>query len=184
MYTIFFLYWCTEWLTKRASYIRGMHLMNFFYWKSKLQWLFLFYCHHDLAPNLRQAIHYTDDCDPDKLLSKHILFSLLWRHNGRDGVSNHRPVYSTVYSNAHQRYMKAPRHWPLWGEFTGDRWIRTQMASNAENVSIWWRHHVLSIRLSSVNEKVQYVPLRHVCSCRFVSDHGDGACNYTPSVLI
>ena len=19
--------------------------------------------------------------------------------------------------------LKAPRHWPLWGEFTGDRWI-------------------------------------------------------------
>ena len=68
------------------------------------------------SPNLRQAIHYTDDCDPDKLLSKHILFSLLWRHNGRDGVSNHQPVYSTVYSNAHQRYIKAPRHWPLWGD--------------------------------------------------------------------
>ena len=34
--------------------------------------------------------------------------------------------------------IKAPRHWPLCGEFTGD-----QMASNAENVSIWWRHHDL-----------------------------------------
>ena len=36
--------------------------------------------------------------------------------------------------------IKAPRHWPLWGEFTGDRWIAAQIASNAENVSIWWRH--------------------------------------------
>ena len=26
-------------------------------------------------------------------------------------------------------------------EFTGDRWIPAQMASNAENISIWWRHH-------------------------------------------
>ena len=33
-------------------------------------------------------------------------------------------VYSTVYSNADQRKkIKAPRHWPLCGEFTGDRWI-------------------------------------------------------------
>ena len=32
--------------------------------------------------------------------------------------------------------IKAPRHWPLCGEFPA------QMASNAENVSIWWRHHV------------------------------------------
>ena len=27
---------------------------------------------------------------------------------------------------------KAPRHWPLWGESTGDRWIPSQRASNAE----------------------------------------------------
>ena len=30
---------------------------------------------------------------------------------------------------------KAPRHWPLWGEFTGDRWIPRTKAINAENVS-------------------------------------------------
>ena len=42
--------------------------------------------------------------------------------------------------------IKAPHHWPLCGEFTGHRWIPAQMASNAENVSIWWRHdyHVYS----------------------------------------
>ena len=79
-------------------------------------------------------------------------------------------VCSTIYSGADQRNIKAPRHWPFCGDFTGDRWIpRTkdqlfkvqikenikalrhwplctdfpaQMASNAENVSIWWRHHV------------------------------------------
>ena len=32
-------------------------------------------------------------------------------------------VYSTVYSGADQRNIKATRHWPLCGEFTGDRWI-------------------------------------------------------------
>ena len=32
-------------------------------------------------------------------------------------------VYSTVYSDADQRKIKASRHWPLCGEFTGDRWI-------------------------------------------------------------
>ena len=40
-----------------------------------------------------------------------------------------------------ERNIKAPRHWPLWGEFTGDRCIPRRKASNAENVSIWWRHH-------------------------------------------
>ena len=33
-------------------------------------------------------------------------------------------VYSTVYSDANQRNIKALRHWPLCGEFTGDWWIR------------------------------------------------------------
>ena len=37
--------------------------------------------------------------------------------------------------------IKAPRHWPLCGDFSA------QMASNAENVSIWWRHHVAVIVL-------------------------------------
>ena len=38
--------------------------------------------------------------------------------------------------------IKALRHWPLWGEFTGDCWIpHSQRASDAENVSIWSRHH-------------------------------------------
>ena len=32
-------------------------------------------------------------------------------------------VYSVVISGADQRKHQAPRHWPLCGEFTGDRWI-------------------------------------------------------------
>ena len=37
--------------------------------------------------------------------------------------------------------IKAPCHWPLCGEFTGTGEFPTQMASKAENVSIWWRHY-------------------------------------------
>ena len=32
-------------------------------------------------------------------------------------------VYSTIYSVADKKNIKAPRHWPLCGEFTGDQWI-------------------------------------------------------------
>ena len=49
-------------------------------------------------------------------------------------------VYSTVYSDADQKNIKAPHHWPLCGEFTGTCEFPAQMASNAENVSIWWHH--------------------------------------------
>ena len=55
-------------------------------------------------------------------------------------------VYSTVYSDADiKKTHQTPRHRPLCGEFTGDRWIPAQMASDVENVSIWWRHHVSQV---------------------------------------
>ena len=48
-------------------------------------------------------------------------------------------VYLTVYS-FHEN-IKAPRHWPLSGKFTGDQWIPRTSASNTENVSIWLLPH-------------------------------------------
>ena len=49
-------------------------------------------------------------------------------------------VYSTVYSGVDQRKHQSSASLAC-GEFTGDRWIPGQVASNAENVSISWRHH-------------------------------------------
>ena len=54
-------------------------------------------------------------------------------------------VYSTVYSGANQRKHKALRHWPLWGEFTGERWIPLTRASNAD-VAIWWIQTGVTVR--------------------------------------
>ena len=45
-------------------------------------------------------------------------------------------VYQSFIQTQIKENIKAPRHWPLCGEFPA------QMASNAEKVSIWWRHHV------------------------------------------
>ena len=50
-------------------------------------------------------------------------------------------VYSTVYSGADQRKHQSSASLALCGEFTGPGEFPAQMASNAENVSIWWRHH-------------------------------------------
>ena len=52
--------------------------------------------------------------------------SLQWRHNEHDGVSNHQPhecLLSRLFQAQIKENIKAPRHWPLWGEFTGARWI-------------------------------------------------------------
>ena len=72
------------------------------------------------------------------------LIALQWHHNEHDDVSNHQPhrcLLKRLFKAQIKENIKAPRHWPLWGEFTGGRWIPTQRASNAENVPIWWRHH-------------------------------------------
>ena len=47
-----------------------------------------------------------------------------------------------LFSGADKKKVKASRHWPLLGETTGDRWLPLTEAGIAENVSIWWRHHV------------------------------------------
>ena len=53
--------------------------------------------------------------------------TLQWRHNERDGVSNHRRLWR-LYCLLNRLFrhrsknIKAPRHWPLGGESTGDRW--------------------------------------------------------------
>ena len=51
-------------------------------------------------------------------------------------------LFTQPFIQAHiKANINAPSHWPLWGEFTGDRWFPAQKASNAENLSIWWRHY-------------------------------------------
>ena len=74
-----------------------------------------------------------------------MLLSLQWRHNGRDGVSNHQPHDCLLNRLFRRRSKKTPKlrvtglcEWnsPVAGE------LSAQMASNAENISIWWCHHV------------------------------------------
>ena len=55
-------------------------------------------------------------------------------------------VYAIVYSGVDQRKHQSSAHWPLCGEFTGPGEFPAQKASNAENISIWLRHHEWGIR--------------------------------------
>ena len=77
-------------------------------------------------------------------LDIHDCSPLRWRQNELDGVSNHQPhdyLPDRLFWHRSKKTSK-PRvtglcagNSPRTGEFP------TQMASNAENVSIWWRHH-------------------------------------------
>ena len=70
-------------------------------------------------------------------------WTLQWRHNGRDGVSNHQPRfgYSTFIQAQIKENIKAPCHWSLCGNSPVTGEFPTQKVSNAEYASIWWRHH-------------------------------------------
>ena len=50
-------------------------------------------------------------------------------------------VYSTFVPTQIKEGIKAPRHWPLWGNSPVTGEFPSQSASNAENASISWRHH-------------------------------------------
>ena len=52
--------------------------------------------------------------------------TLQWRHNEHDDVSNHQSrhyLLIRLFKAQIKENIKAPHHWPLYGDFTGDRWI-------------------------------------------------------------
>ena len=72
--------------------------------------------------------------------------SLQWRHNGRDSVSNHQP-HDCLLNRLFRRRSKKTLNLRVTGLCAGNSpetgEFPAQMASNAENVSIWWRHHCM-----------------------------------------
>ena len=76
--------------------------------------------------------------------------SLRWRHNDRDSVSNHQPhncLLNRLFRRRPKKTSKLPVTGLCAGNSSGTGEFPAQMASNAENISIWWRHHV-AIELS------------------------------------
>ena len=52
------------------------------------------------------------------------------------------PLFTQPFIQAQiKENIKAPRHWPLCGNSPVTGEFPAQMASNTENVSVWWRHH-------------------------------------------
>ena len=82
--------------------------------------------------------------------------SLLWRHNERGGVSNHQPrdcLLNLLFRCGSEKTTSklcvhglCKRNSPVAGDFPAQR------ASNAENVSTWWRHHVHALTPSVIHQ--------------------------------
>ena len=70
--------------------------------------------------------------------------TLQWRHNEPGGVSNHQP-HDCLLNRLFRRKSKKTSKLRVTGLSVGNSPVTgefpAQMASNAENVSIWWRHH-------------------------------------------
>ena len=72
------------------------------------------------------------------------LYPFQWRHNGHDGVSNHQP-YDCLFNRLFRHRSKKTSKLRVTGLWEGNSPVTgefpAQRTSNAENVSIWWRHH-------------------------------------------
>ena len=84
---------------------------------------------------------------------------LQWRHNGHDSVSKHQPYDCLLYLFFRHRSKKTSKlrvtglcvgNWPGTGEFPA------QMASNAKNVSTWWRHHKMRAKSTGAKPRITH----------------------------
>ena len=91
-------------------------------------------------------------------------FTLRWRNNGHDSVSNHQPrdcFLNRLFRHRSKKTSKlrvtglCVRNSPGTGEFPA------QMASNAENVSIWWRHHEYTLNTSCLYHCFYHLNYQH-----------------------
>ena len=81
--------------------------------------------------------------------------ALRWRRNGHGGVSNHQPhrcLLNRLFGCRSKKTSKLRVTGLCVGNSPGTGEFPAQMASNAENVSIRWRHHGASLNSHSITE--------------------------------
>ena len=103
--------------------------------QSLVIWFGWFVCFHISAISLRSTFsRWWQKCGN----------TLRWRHNERDSVSNHQPrdgLLNCLFRRRSKKTSKLRVTGLCVGNSPGTGEFPAQMASNAENVSIWWRHH-------------------------------------------
>ena len=112
------------------------HCINFSYWSVSVQY----------NQHVGKIRHFPPE--PWKITITETSQWAWWRLKSPGSRLFTKLVFSTVSSGADQRKYQSCASLAFVGEFTGDRWIPAQMASSAENVSIWCRHHAYSPNIS------------------------------------
>ena len=121
---IIFQHWFRYWLDADQA---TNHYMN--------QW-WLVYWRIYASPGLNEWSQYSP--------SRYFKSALHWRHNDQDGVSNHQP-HGRLLNRLFRRRSKKTSKFRVTGLCVGTSpgtgEFPAQMASNAENVYIWWHHY-------------------------------------------
>ena len=98
-------------------------------------------------PSVTGGFHFKRDSSAESVSTWRHHHASLWRHNGHDSVSNHQ-LHDCLLSRLFRRRSKKISKLRVTGLCVGNSpetgEFPAQMASNAENVSIWWRHHGLT----------------------------------------
>ena len=107
-----------------------------------------------LSQYMKQAIYMALVHGYGMVLGNHYnpVTTLRWRYNERDIVSNHQPhdcVLNRLFRRRSKKTSKLRVTGLCAGNSPGISKFPAQMASNAENVSIWWRHHAECMLTSS-----------------------------------
>ena len=78
------------------------------------------------------------------IVTQYCVIPLQWRHNEYGGVSNHRRL-DCSRNRLFRRRSKKISKLRVTGLCEGNSPVNSphKRSSNAENVSIWWRHHVV-----------------------------------------
>ena len=95
--------------------------------------------------------------------NNHASLTLRWRHNGCDSVSNHQPhdcLINRLFRRRSKKTSKLRVTGLCVGNSPGTGEFPAQMASNAENISIWWRHHEIHIFSRILDENITSFQLK------------------------
>ena len=103
-----------------------------------------------------------------------------YSHYG-DVIMGASPLFTQPFIQTQiKENIKAPRHWPLCGEFPA------QMTSYAESVSIWWRDHAMKnvgkiglFQITTKHNKVRTVRTFIVMCLSYCLDYIHGNSTYT-----
>ena len=85
--------------------------------------------------------------------------TLQWCHNELDGISNHQPqdyLLNRLFGHRSKKTSKLCVTGLCVGNSSGTGEFPAQMASNVENVSIWWRHHDLGAGQNRMHVRIWY----------------------------